>query len=423
MITIRRAEEKGADGCDPKPGILFFINDLAMGGAERTLVSLVNNIRRFRPVIALIQPVTDLVGELRPEIEVVSLNSGRGAGRGRRGAMLLETPALVRNAVALRHIAAVTGCRTISTFLNRSHTIALTAKLAFARELAVVINVHEVLSDHLAIHFAPWERHVMRRFITSTFPRADGVITVASSVTEDLVANFGIPPGRIRVAHNPVDLDRIRRAGEHSPAGLETGGNVIVAVGRLVPLKGFDLLIRALALLPARLDARLLLIGEGPERDALGALAAKLGVSDRVRFLGALTNPWQYMSRGRVLAVPSRTEAFPNVIGEALALSVPVVATRCSGGVAEYLDDGRCGVLVPPDDPDRLAAALETVLTDDELRDRITDAGRRRVAGFDLPTAVARYEDLIGQICGHRDRPSPQSVPVAPLPADEGVTA
>jgi glycosyltransferase involved in cell wall biosynthesis len=80
-------------------------------------------------------------------------------------------------------------------------------------------------------------------------------------------------------------------------------------------------------------------------------------------------------------------------------------------------------VLVPPDDPDRLAAALETVLTDDELRDRITDAGRRRVAGFDLPTAVARYEDLIGQICGHRDRPSPQSVPVAPLPADEGVTA
>jgi len=101
------------------------------------------------------------------------------------------------------------------------------------------------------------------------------------------------------------------------------------------------------------------------------------------------------MARADVVALASRSEAFPNVIGEALALGRPVIATECSPGVAEYLDHGRYGVLVPPDDVDALAAGLERILTDDDLRRELTTHAVRRVEAFALQPVVERYETLL----------------------------
>jgi glycosyltransferase involved in cell wall biosynthesis len=229
------------------------------------------------------------------------------------------------------------------------------------------------------------------------FSRADAVFAVAEGVRADLVEGFDAPPERVRVLHNPLDVEGIRRAareplddadpggdrpsGEAEPADGEPPATpVVVGVGRLVRLKGFDVLLRALPRM--RSGARLILVGDGPERPALEALVRDLGVESRVRFTGERPNPWSQMARADVLALPSRSEAFPTVVGEALALGVPVVAAEASPGVREYLEGGRCGVLVPPDDPAALAAGLDRVLDDRVLARELADRGRARVEAF-----------------------------------------
>ena len=401
------------------PRTLFLINDLRMGGAERSLVNIVNHLKYIRAAVVLIEPAADLLAAVSPDIEIFSLDMRHPAPlskgdrhailpsaprrRGRpRGQMLLEVPGLIRKALRLARVARATDGRVVSTFLNRSHTIALVAKLLFAWRLRVVINVHEILSDHLAIHFSPVERRVMRAFIRFGFPLAEQIVVVADSVRNDLVRHFAIAVDRITIVPNPIDVERIRRAGAESVE--VTGGNhgaiVIVGVGRLVRLKGFDLLIRAFARLPREIPAKLQIVGDGEERAGLERLAAELKVGDRVEFLGTQLNPWKYMARARVIALPSRMEASPNVLGEALALAIPVVATRCSDGVVTYLEGGRCGLLVPPDDAVALGDALERVLTDEALRRRLIEHASERAAAFDLPHVVERYESVIVELTG-----------------------
>jgi glycosyltransferase involved in cell wall biosynthesis len=316
--------------------------------------------------------------------------------------MLLEIPGLVLNAYRLARLARKEQCSTISTFLNRSHTISVLTRLLFARRLRVVINVHEMLSEHVQIHFAPLERWAMRVFIRYTFPLADRVVAVSEGVRADLIVKFGLKADHITVVHNPIDIRRIQADGRAEPPSFpgQRDGAVIVAVGRLVKLKAFDQLIRATAKLPEVLRARLLLVGEGEERAALERLIAELQLQERVTLLGRQSNPWMYMARADVIALSSRTEAFPNVIGEALALSRPVLATACSGGVVEYLDDGRCGVLVPPDDVPAMAAALERLICDATLRRSLGERGLRRVKTLGLSRAVSRYERIILEACG-----------------------
>ena len=98
------------------------------------------------------------------------------------------------------------------------------------------------------------------------------------------------------------------------------------------------------------------------------SLVRELGLEGRVQLLGMRSNPWKYMASAAAVVLPSRTEAFPNVIGEALALGVPVIAAACSAGIAEYLDNGNCGVMVRPDDVASLAGAMESLLGDPALR-------------------------------------------------------
>ncbi len=383
-----------------------------MGGAERSLVNFVTHVRRIQPTLALIETAADLLSELSSDVAVYSLakrspvplssdelESAQSVATTRRagrppGQTALELPGLLRKALLLARLARETNAQVVSTFLNRSHTIALIAKALFAPRLRIVINVHEMLSDHLERFFSPRERPFMRAFIRHGFPRAARIIVVSEGVKQDLVRHFSIPSDRITVVPNPVDLDRISRLGAES-ADIRNDAPLIVAVGRLVQLKGFDLLIRAVARLPVSLRARLLIVGEGDQRIALEALIAELRLTDRVSLLGTQANPWKFMARADVVALASRSEAFPNVIGEALALSRPVIATNCSPGVSEYLDGGRYGVLVPPEDVDALARGLERILTDPSLRRELATHAASRVEAFGLRPVVDRYEGLV----------------------------
>lgn len=375
------------------------------------MVHYVGAARELRPAVVLRRREGALLSELDPAIPVFDLNdpdpvAGVQYGPHQPG-VEPEPPTgfkpqslveLIAESRRLTRVVESTGCEIVSSFLMRAHIIALLTKRFLRPDLCVVLNIHEHMSESEP-HLYPsrLDRFLMRWTVRHLFPVADRIVVVAESLAEDLIGRFGVDPDRVVVLHNPLHLAGIRQQARASAPELSfaEGRPVVVGVGRLVHLKGFDLLIEALARLPERDRPWLALIGDGPERADLEGLATRLEVRDRVRFLGMQANPWRLMRRATLLALPSRTEAFPNVLGEALALGLPVVAAECSAGVREYLDDGECGLLVEPEDPEALAAGLTQLLGDELRRDDLSRKGLEHMRRFDLPEAARRYENAL----------------------------
>lgn len=211
-----------------------------------------------------------------------------------------------------------------------------------ARETCIV---SEVIRNYRKPSIWAW---AYRRF----YGRFDTVVCQARDMQADLVANFSLPPGKTVVINNPVDLESVRRlAAKPLVTGFERtdgeGGDApihLVAAGRLVPQKGFDLLIMALALC-GNPHLRLTILGEGPLRGDLECLARDQGVALQVRFVGFQKNPYPFFAQAHAFVLSSRFEGFPNVILEALTCGTPVIATPAPGGVKEILE-GMAGCVI-----------------------------------------------------------------------------
>jgi glycosyltransferase involved in cell wall biosynthesis len=169
---------------------------------------------------------------------------------------------------------------------------------------------------------------------------------------------------------------------------------VILGVGRFAPETNFALLVDAYARLSGRLPARLVLLGGGPLQQALLQQIADHGLARRAAILPIDPNPWRYMARAKVLALTSSSEAFGNVLVEAMATGTPVVSVDCPDGPAEILGHGKWGRLVPPDDPEALAAAIEqTLLNPGDPLPR-----QARAMDFSAQSIAQCYRDLIARL-------------------------
>jgi glycosyltransferase involved in cell wall biosynthesis len=378
------------------PKAVFLIHDLRPGGAERVCLQYVNHLRRIEPVLVLVRRNLDLATELRPGVTILDLNNGRGdPGPGRPRITGVRPAALAARTLRLRRIVRETNAAIVSTFLHKSHVLGFTAR-AFGRPYRLVVNVHEMSQFH-RFHHPPVDRALLAAFMRHAFPRADRIVAVAQGVRDDLTGTFGIPADRVTVVPNPIDTERIRDAAREEPPEpwfRSDSPPCIVAAGRLAAMKGFDILIRAVAGIGMP-GVRLVILGEGEERPRLEACARDGGIADRVHLVGWRPNPWSYMARADIVVLSSHTEAFPGVIGEALALGRPSVATDCSPGVREYLRNGRCGMLVPPGDVGALGQALQRMLASPALREQY--AGEARAIGLPhaLEAAVRHYEDVL----------------------------
>lgn len=180
----------------------------------------------------------------------------------------------------------------------------------------------------------------------------------------------------------------------------------VLAVGRLAPEKGFDVLLRAFkAAAPQCKDLNLAIAGEGPEAAVLAALAEECEISARVFFLGRIKPIRSLMRQAEMFVLSSRYEGFPNVLLEALAVGIPVIAADCPSGPREILGDGRFGLLVPPEDPLLLAAAMVSVATDVDLKRRLAHAAPQAIVPYQIDGIIGLWEDLLlgrpsGRIAG-----------------------
>src|SRR5688572_7951753 len=239
------------------------------------------------------------------------------------------------------------------------------------------------------------------RFIAGPIFRSAAQTTVISTPLVARAERLGVPRADITVVPMPVDAAVATELEE--PFTLRAGRDTLLFVGRLVERKGAAYVIRAVAeLAEAGRDVRLVIVGDGPDRAALTALAESLAVGDRVEFTGALS-PMEVRDRyraGGVFVMPAVTdwkgeqEGFGMVLVEAMAFGLPVVATR-SGGIPDIVRDGETGLLVPERDVGALTRGIAQLLDNGDLATRLAEAARDDVRHRFAPSRIASAFDTV----------------------------
>ena len=360
------------------PVALFFA--AKGGGVQRGRVTIANALAARGVQVICVMPEAEgpFLERLSKEVALVGL--------GTRAPVLL----VLRLARWLRQ------ARPVAMIASQQHAIvaALWARRLAGVEVAIAAIQHNTLSELCQQSRRRAIRWLLPRAARRFFRWADQLCAVSRGVAEDLARVTGIPIHDIKVVYNPtVTPELIAQAGQ--PSGhpwLDAKDRpVVLGVGSLIPLKDFGTLIRAFGRVRGARPARLIILGEGPERQKLETLVGELGVAADVALPGFHPNPYAFMARADVFAVSSRVEGMPNAIIEALACGCPVVSTDCPSGPAEILENGRFGRLVPMGDEavlaDAIAAALDAPVDRDELR--------RRAADFSVERATERYLQLL----------------------------
>ncbi len=260
--------------------------------------------------------------------------------------------------------------------------------------LPLVVTSHgETVADDNAV----FERSmILRLALRRALRRASAVTAPSAFVLEELRREFGLTGGE--VVPNGVDLS-LTGDGDRTPFA----GRYLLAVGRLGRVKGFDLLVEAMDGSDLGPDTRLVIVGDGPERDRLASLVAERGLEGRVELAGRLdpTEVADAMAGAVAVVVPSRTEAFGIVALEAWRSGAPLVMTN-RGGARGFLRDGVDGILVDPLDTRALREAMERVTADGDVRARLAAVGRERAAEFTWARVATAYEAQYAAISAER---------------------
>lgn len=247
-----------------------------------------------------------------------------------------------------------------------------------------------------------WDRYRWPTRVANavTLSRNVSVLAVSQSVAETMSPAWLPRLGpTVEVLYHGVDGSAVRlgasaRAAAREHLGIASDALVVGTVGNLAPKKAHDVLLDAFARLRPRAPAPLLLVvGSGPLEGDLRAQATRLGLGDRVRFLGRRDDVQEILPAFDVFALASRHEGLGLAVVEALAAGIPCVAAA-SQGLREVLRDGRDGLMVPPGDPTALAAAIDRLLDDDDLRRSFAEIGPERATSFSMTSAVNRLEVL-----------------------------
>jgi glycosyltransferase involved in cell wall biosynthesis len=353
--------------------ITIFFQSFHSGGVEQILINLANELSKKNKVTALaMSSEGPLMNDLNDSIQIVNLNKRKASKA--IGSLVKyineNNPDIILSA---KH------------FMNIS---VLIANLLTGKKTNVISTVHGQLGNSK-------RDELMKYFIRVLYPLSDEIICVSHGVASEIKEL--IPPRnkeKVNVIYNPV-IDRkfIERTKEAVKDSIckSSKEKWIVSIGRLSKEKNIDMLIQAFSKLLEKRHCKLLIIGEGPEKEKLSSLVFKLGLEKEVIFKGYQKNPFTFLNKADVFALSSDREGLPTVLIEALYFNVPIVSTDCKSGPREILKDGKYGTLVPVNDIDKMATALEKKLKGSQSNPFNADLLRP----YTLEEVMVKYNELI----------------------------
>ena len=360
------------------PHIAFLVPSMQGGGAERVIKNLVVDFhaRGFDVDLLLVHKEGPYLESVPDGVRVFRLGGHR---------ILASLPFLIGY---LRR--SEPDC--LLATITETNIIAVWAKTLARVPTRVVLRVANTPSKSLS-RWDGIENVVVSSLIRFWYPRADHLVTVSTGVKKDLIETFGLDGRSITPIPNPKDISAIREMATRPLAAecIRTADPIVLAAGRLVEQKDYPTLIRAFARLRKTQSARLVILGDGPQRSELESLVRALELGEDVRLAGFVDNPFAYMAAADVFVLSSRWEGSPNVLVEAMACGTPVVATDCPSGPAEILDEGRYGTLVPVGNVDALRDEMITALDSPSRGDQLVE----RATEFSTERIVPMYESVL----------------------------
>lgn len=328
------------------PKLAIFLPSLAGGGAERAMLNLAHGFaeRSMKVDLVLARAQGPYLSQVNDSVRIVDLKAFR---------VLASLPNLMRYLRDERPSALISA-------LDYANVVALWARRLVDVPMQVLVNEQNTISRS-ATSSARRRQRLVPHLVRMFYPWADHIVGNSHGVADDLSQVTRLPQDRIKILYNPVITTELREKAQERPdhpwfrAGEPP---VILAVGRLTKQKDFPTLIRAFAQVHPARSARLLILGEGPDRSELERLVSDLGLKDHVGLPGFVSNPYAYMSRAALYVLSSRWEGLPTVLIEALFCGPSIIATDCPSGPREILESGKHGSLVPVGDVTALANAI-----------------------------------------------------------------
>lgn len=350
---------------------------LQPGGLENGVVNVVNHLdpMRFRSSVCCLRDVGTFAARIQSaDVQIHNLSSSGG----------LDWSLPYRLARIFRS----TSTDIVHTRNPEAYFFGfLGAKLAGTK--AIIHSEHGRTFNDRAIRL-----HVQRWFSRYT----DVILALSQQLKNDLVLHIGIPPSRVEVVYNGVDIEgakKIKRNGKHQ--GISAGKFTIGSVGRLVPVKNYQLLLRAVRRMEKE-DVQVVLIGDGPERASLENLALELGIAKQTIFLGHCNDVFSQLASMDVFVLPSFSEGISNTMLEAMACGIPVIASNV-GGNPEILKHSVEGLLFENNDESELTSNLLSMYGDPAAREKFALAGRARVErDFSMAAMISTYAQLYSRV-------------------------
>jgi glycosyltransferase involved in cell wall biosynthesis len=362
--------------------ITLVISSLERGGAERIMSLLASAwAQAGKDVTLLTLDSSEIAYPLHPAVKIHNLRPpARKAGRWIQALSrkILRVPSLRK---AIRE-----SCPDlVISFMDRPNILTLIA----TRFLKVPVIISERTNP--SVHkIGP----VLSGLRALLYPLAQATVCQTSAAAAWFQSKM-----RIKTSLIPNPLVQPLKATHDVATAREDGPHILLAVGRLHAYKGFDLLLRAFALVFEKHPQWVLrIVGDGPQRLELQRMATALGLAERVQFIGSVNDPGSEFREADLFVLSSRFEGFPNALCEAMAAGLPVVSFDCPWGPSEIIHNGLDGILVPPADVNALGAVLSRLMADPAERARLAERAPEIMARLDLSKILLLWEALFREL-------------------------